>query len=58
MSILYLLIPTALILALAFLSAFFWGAADGQFEDLETPRHRILSPDSIQGDSSRDVQSS
>jgi cbb3-type cytochrome oxidase maturation protein len=45
MTIIYLLLPVALLLGLGFLAAFAWGAAQGQYDDLETPAHRILLPD-------------
>ncbi len=47
MSILYLLVPIALFLGAAFVAAFAWGAAKGQFDDLKTPAHRILVPDPL-----------
>lgn len=45
MSIVFLLLPVALLLGIGFLLAFIWGASRGQFDDLETPAHRILLPD-------------
>ena len=45
MNILFLLIPLAVLLGATFLLAFIWGAVDGQYDDLETPAHRILIPD-------------
>jgi cbb3-type cytochrome oxidase maturation protein len=42
MNIIILLIPMALLLALGFISAFVWATRKGQFDDLETPAHRIL----------------
>lgn len=45
MNIVYLLVPLALLLGLLFVTAFAWGASRGQFDDLETPAHRILLPD-------------
>jgi cbb3-type cytochrome oxidase maturation protein len=41
-NILFLLIPTALLLGLGFLAAFIWAVKTDQFEDLNTPAHRIL----------------
>lgn len=46
MNILILLIPMSLILGIGFVAAFLWAIAKGQFDDLETPAHRILSEDS------------
>lgn len=39
------MLPTALLLGVAFLVAFIRGAARGEYDDLETPAHRILLPD-------------
>ena len=45
MEIVYLLIPVAIILV-AFASwAFFYSVNSGQFDDLESPAHRILYDD-------------
>lgn len=45
MSILYLLVPLALVLAAAGAGAFFWAVQSGQFDDVETPALRILFDD-------------
>ena len=45
MSILYLLIPLALLLLCAAVWAFFWAVGSGQFDDLDTPAVRILLDD-------------
>lgn len=45
MSIIILLVILALLVAGAFLIAFFWATDDGQFEDTETPAMRILGDD-------------
>ncbi len=50
MNIIILLLPIALLLGLGFLFAFIWGVSRGQFDDLETPAHRMLLPDSHEGD--------
>ncbi len=42
MSVLFLALPTALLLAAAFVAAFLWAARDGQLDDLETPALRVL----------------
>jgi cbb3-type cytochrome oxidase maturation protein len=36
------MIPMALLMGLGFLIAFLYGVSDGQFDDAETPAHRIL----------------
>lgn len=42
MNVLILMIPMALLLGAGFVSAFLWATAKGQFDDLETPAHRML----------------
>jgi cbb3-type cytochrome oxidase maturation protein len=45
MSIIYLLIGCSVLMALLFLSAFFWAQRSGQNDDLHTPAMRILLDD-------------
>ncbi len=45
MSILYLLIPLALLLLGGAVWAFFWAVSSGQFDDLDTPAVRIIMDD-------------
>lgn len=45
MSILYLLIPLALLVMAVAIAAFVWAVRSGQFEDMEGPAHRILMDD-------------
>ncbi len=45
MSIVYLLIPIAIILVSIATWAFFYSVKSGQFDDLESPAHRILFDD-------------
>lgn len=45
MTVLILMIPMALLLAFGFVIAFCMGVKSGQFDDLETPAHRILFDD-------------
>jgi cbb3-type cytochrome oxidase maturation protein len=47
MTVLYLMVPIALLLGLGFLSAFLVQGASGQFDDLDTPSHRILLDDDL-----------
>jgi len=42
MSAFFILIGASLLVAVGFLSAFLWSAADGQFDDDYTPSVRIL----------------
>jgi cbb3-type cytochrome oxidase maturation protein len=45
MSILYVLIPLALLLLGVAVWALFWAVGSGQFDDLDTPAVRILMDD-------------
>lgn len=43
MSILNLLVPLALLLGGTFVGIFIWSLRHGSFDDLESPKHRMLS---------------
>ena len=45
MSVLFIAVPVALLLAGSALAAFFWAAHGGQLDDLETPPLRMLLDD-------------
>jgi len=45
MSIIYFLIGCSVVIALIFLSAFFWAMRNGQNDDMQTPAMRILFED-------------
>lgn len=45
MSVLYLALPLALILAAVAVTAFVWSVNDGQLDDLDTPAVRLLNDD-------------
>ncbi len=45
MSILYVLIPLALLLLGLAVWAFFWAVGSGQFDDLDTPAVRVVMDD-------------
>ena len=45
MSILYLLIPLAVLLMVVAIAFFLWTVRTGQYDDLEGPAHRILMDD-------------
>ena len=45
MSVLYVMLPAALLIAGAAVVAFVRAARSGQFDDLDTPPHRILPDD-------------
>jgi len=44
-SVVYIALPIALLLALAGVIAFIWAVRSGQMDDLETPGLRILGDD-------------
>jgi cbb3-type cytochrome oxidase maturation protein len=46
MEVLYLLVPSALLLGGFFIGAFIWSVKSGHYDDLKTPAHRILLDDS------------
>lgn len=45
MSIIYIVLPLALLIAAAAVGAFIWAARSGQFDDLDTPGLRVLFDD-------------
>lgn len=45
MSVLYLLVPLALIFTVFAVALFIWAVRSGQYDDLETPAVRILFED-------------
>ncbi len=45
MSVIYLVVPLALLLVLVAVVAFAWAGRSGQFDDMETPGLRILHDD-------------
>ncbi len=45
MTILYVIIPIAIILVSFFVLFFLWAVKNEQFDDLETPAHKILIDD-------------
>ncbi|MCC6929694.1 MAG: cbb3-type cytochrome oxidase assembly protein CcoS [Gemmatimonadaceae bacterium] len=53
MSILYLVLPLALVIVGAAVVAFSWAARRGQFDDLETPALRMLHDDDDRAGTSR-----
>jgi cbb3-type cytochrome oxidase maturation protein len=42
MSVIFLLLPLAILLVALFVWLFIWAARDGQFDDLTTPQLRML----------------
>jgi len=45
MSVLFVLVPLAILLVAVFVGFFVWSARTGQFEDLVTPAMRVLHDD-------------
>ncbi|QOV88411.1 cbb3-type cytochrome oxidase assembly protein CcoS [Humisphaera borealis] len=45
MEVIYIVLPIAILMAGGFLAAFLWSAHRGQFDDLDTPRHRAMFDD-------------
>lgn len=45
MSVMYIVLPLALIFAGVFVAAFIWAVRQGQLDDLETPAARMLFDD-------------
>ncbi len=45
MSVIYLLLPLALVVSSMAVAAFLWATGRGQFDDLETPAMRMLHDD-------------
>ena len=45
MTIIFVLLPLSLLLALCGLGAYLWAAKERQFDDLETPGFRVLFED-------------
>jgi cbb3-type cytochrome oxidase maturation protein len=45
MSVIYVVLPLAVILAGVGVGAFIWAAQRGQFDDLDTPAVRVLHDD-------------
>ena len=47
MSVVYIALPAALLLAIAGVIAFIWAVKSGQMDDLETPGQRVLFDDDV-----------
>lgn len=45
MSVLFIVLPLAILLVAAGVAAFLWGAKHGQFDDLDTPAVRVALED-------------
>ena len=49
MSVVFIVLPLALLIAAAAVVVYVWAARSGQFDDLETPGMRILDDDDRPG---------
>ena len=49
MSVLYIVLPLALLVVAAAVGAFVWATNRGQFDDLDTPSLRMLHDDELPG---------
>lgn len=49
MSVIFILLPLALVIAAAAVWAFIWATRDGQMDDLDTPAMRVLFDDDEPG---------
>ena len=47
MSVLYIVVPLALLVVAVAVGAFVWAARRGQFDDLDTPAVRMLHDDDV-----------
>ncbi|MBI1246264.1 cbb3-type cytochrome oxidase assembly protein CcoS [bacterium] len=56
MSVVYIALPIALVLATLAIIAFVWSVKQGQYDDLETPAVRILQEDLPQKPKEEDEQ--
>ena len=57
MSVLYLVVPLALVIVGAAVAAFVWATNRGQFDDLDTPPMRMLHDDEERKPATGDVTS-
>ncbi|MEW6057619.1 MAG: cbb3-type cytochrome oxidase assembly protein CcoS [Bdellovibrionota bacterium] len=48
MTILAILLPLALLISCGFVAAYLWATSKGQYDDLETPAHRIFLEDELE----------
>lgn len=53
MSVLFVLVPVALLLVGIFVAAFAWSSRSGQFDDLTTPAMRAMHEDPVAPSGSR-----
>jgi len=56
MSVIFIVLPLAILIGAAGLGAFIWATRSGQFDDLDTPPVRVLFDDEEASPRSRDEQ--
>lgn len=49
MSVIYILLPLAVLMTILGITCFIWAVRRGQFDDVETPRYRVLFDDDADG---------
>ena len=47
MTVIFFILPFALLLGFGFLAAFLWVVWQGQYDELDTPAHRMLLDDEV-----------
>lgn len=47
MSTILFMVSLALLLSIGFVASYLWALSRGQFDDLETPAHRMLKDDGV-----------
>lgn len=55
MSVIYVILPIALVIAAAAVGAFIWAVRSGQYDDLDTPAMRVLFDDEKPAERDRSV---
>ncbi|MCY0964516.1 cbb3-type cytochrome oxidase assembly protein CcoS [Parathalassolituus penaei] len=58
MDLLYTLVPFSLVLLGIAIVVFFWAVRSGQFDDMDSPAHRILFDEDDNGQKSSDADTS
>jgi cbb3-type cytochrome oxidase maturation protein len=54
MSVVFVLVPLAMVMAGVAVAAFLWSVRNGQLDDLDTPQHRMLFDDDARVKSQRE----
>ncbi|MEZ6191662.1 MAG: cbb3-type cytochrome oxidase assembly protein CcoS [Phycisphaerales bacterium] len=49
MSVIYLVLPLAILLAIGFVAAFIWATRSGQYDDMDSPAVRMLNDEDEAG---------